>query len=337
MEKTLFEYKPIRIVLSGLWIIGLLILFFFPQISHSVLSIKVSEQQSNKIADLFLLLAIASSWNLFSGLSGSIDFGHTVYFGLGAYFTAIAVASFEYPWLIAIGLAILCSSFCALLVGTVILPLRGGYFSVATLAILLVTRVLVGTLRSVTGGNSGIVVSPTFNPDIYYWGAAGTLAVILITIYRLRQTEIRVILTAIRTNDQVAAVRGIPVLQYKLFVYVLSAAFSGLVGSTWFYRHTFVQPDSVFVETDSFELIVISVVGGTGTFIGPLVGGLMVHMLSTTFSTEWQFILESIVLILTILYLPGGLSRLLLRQNTDISWLQLLKAERKGNGFEQRR
>ena len=337
MEKTQFKYKPDRIILPGLGIIGLLILFFFPQISHSVFPINLSGQQSNRLADLFLLLTIASSWNLFSGLTGSIDFGHTVYFGLGAYFTAIAVASFEYPWLIGIGLAILCSGFCALLIGTVILPLRGGYFSVATLAILLVTRVLVITLRSVTGGNSGIVVSPTFNPDIYYWGAAGTLIVTLTITYRLRQTEIRVILTAIRTNDRLAAVRGIPVIRYKLFIYVLSAAFSSLVGSMWFYRHTFVQPDSVFVETDTFELIVICVVGGTGTFTGPLVGGVMLHILSTTFSTEWKFILESIVLILTILYLPGGLSRFLLRQNTDINWLQLLKAERHGHGFDQGR
>ncbi|MCI0709551.1 MAG: branched-chain amino acid ABC transporter permease [Chloroflexi bacterium] len=331
MRKTLFKHKAIRIVLVILGFAGLLILFWFPQINQNMNLIDISEQRSNEIADLYLLLVLASSWNLFSGMTGSLDFGHTVYFGLGAYFTAIAIVSLEYPWLLAAGLAILCTILCAIIVGTAILPLRGGYFSIATLAILFVTRVLVTTIRSITGGNSGLVATPAFDPQIYYWAAFGTLIVIVVAIYGLRLTEIREILAAIRTNDLIASVRGIPVLQYKLFIYVLSAAFSSLVGSIWFYRHTFVQPNSVFVETDSFELIVICVVGGTGTFVGPLVGGLMLYMLSTMFSTEWKLILESVALILAILYLPGGISRLLLQQNTDIDWLQLIKLERHKN------
>src|SRR5690606_26377056 len=125
-----------------------------------------------------LFLCLLSTWNFFSGSTARIDLGHTVYFGLGAYIQAILVLRLGMPFVLALIVTACFGGFMAAILGRILLSLRGGYFSIATLVLLVGMRLLAGTLRPITNGGLGLVVPFNYHVNSYYYAALALLVVI---------------------------------------------------------------------------------------------------------------------------------------------------------------
>lgn len=291
----------------GARLIVLTVLVILPQLYTADNENLNRVQVLNSLADFLLLLTLASSWNLFSGSTGLIDLGHTVFLGLGAYSVAVVMYHFIVPFPAAVIWTAVIGLVYALGVGAILVRLRGGYFAIATFALLVLVRGLVALARPVTGGGIGLVVPLAYNATLYYYAALFCLIVVLAIIFLIHRSALRMLLGAIRQDSAAASVRGIPVRNYWLLTYVIAGICSTVVGSIWFYRHNAIDPASVFIEVQSFELVVIVFVGGLGTIYGPIIGGLLIYVAFGGLSAEWRFIIEGIVLLIVIAYVPSGI------------------------------
>jgi branched-chain amino acid transport system permease protein len=261
----------------------------------------------NNLADMLLFLALVSSWNFFSGATGHFDLGHTVYFGLGAYIVAILNLDLAIPFALAVLIASVLSASMALLVGRFLLSLRGAFFSIASLVLLIGSRNFALAAGSLTGGGRGLVLSLDYQASDYYYAAFGFLIVLCMAIYMLQKSELKLMLSAIRQDETAAALRGIPVIQLQLFIYVLASLSVATVGGVWLYRHSAIDPSAVFSESQSFALLIAAFVGGINRIEGSLIGGLLFYLTLGQFPEEWRFILGAALLILMLARFPNGI------------------------------
>lgn len=269
----------------------------------------------NNLADMLLFLALVCNWNFFSGATGHFDLGHTVYFGLGAYIVAILNLELKVPFVFAVLIASGLSGAFALLFGRLLLSLRGAFFSIASLVLLIGSRNFAMAAGSLTGGGRGLVVSLDYQASHYYYAALGFLIALSIAIYMLYRSELRLVLSAIRQNAAASALRGIPVIQFQLFIYVLASFATAVVGGIWLYRHSAIDPNAVFSESQSFALLIAAFLGGINTVQGSLLGGLLFYLTLGQLPEEWRFILGGALLILILARFPNGI--LSLRKQND--------------------
>lgn len=289
--------------------LGVLLLASLPFLLVYIPLIAVPNRSLNDLADLFVFLALASSWHWYNGQMRCIDLGHTVFWGIGAYCTAIAMTQLAaFPLAVLVG--VICASLYAGFIGLIILRFQRAYFSIATLAILFATRLLVSASKAITGGGTGLTLNMDYDLRTYYYSSLMLLLFIISVSTILNRTRLRIILTAISHDETLAMVRGIPVLRYKLATYVLSALWTSLAGSIYLYRHSVIIPDTVFSELQSFQVVFANILGGTQVIVGPLIGGLLDYGLLARYPPTWHFISSSILLMLVLLYLPNGITAL---------------------------
>jgi len=238
--------------------------------------------------------ALGQAFNIFLGMTGYVDFGYVAFLGVGTYGMAIGItrfASFEGLGIgiIAIGflLALAMATLLSLAVGAVALRLRGAYFAIATIGVNEGFRYLIEGAR-IWNGSEGIIFMAdmnqafgremasalsTFWADVMVFIIAALAAVV--TIYYMR-SKIGYALTAIREDEDAAKVMGINVTKYKIIAFITSASFAGLIGaSSWAIKTPYVFPPEVFEIHYTIEAIIIVLLGGAGTLLGPVVGGLI--------------------------------------------------------------
>lgn len=280
------------------------------------------------IATNALTLAIlALSWDILVR-TGQLSLAHAAFYGAGAYATAILARFTETPLWLGIPLGGLVAVVLALVLGSVTLRLHGIYFAIATLAFAEVLRAVVHhSPTAIAGGAAGINVPALFRPQFipgqmerwevafsrnesYFLVYAGILLLALAISIYVQRSRLRAAFTALRTNEQVAAVMGVRPARYKLLAFVLSSFLVGLLGAVEAHRIGSVNPHETFHVTTTVLALVTPIFGGLYTTLGPVLGaGVLAGLeetLKRTFATGY-LIGYGAMLVLAILFMPRGL------------------------------
>jgi branched-chain amino acid transport system permease protein len=273
--------------------------------------------------DVMLLTGAAVAWNIFSGYTGYISLGHATYYGLGAYVLALMCQDWHisggYGPFLLLPLAGLVAGAFAIPLGWIALHAQRYTFMVITIAIFFIFQLLAYNLHGLTGGSEGIFLpipdwsSDLFNLPFYFVASAFLLLVTLISWW-IRYSKYGLALLAIRDDEDRTRGLGVRTGRYKLGAYVLSAALIGMVGALAIYFIGFTNPSTAFDQGFDLTVVVISFLGGVGTLIGPIVGGLLLVPIQTYLTqqfgigaTGFEHILFGGFLLVVILLLPEGI------------------------------
>ncbi len=267
---------------------------------------------------LFMWVTLAQSWNLISGLTGYVSFGHVAFFGTGAYTAAILIASHGWHW----GTASLAGGVAAILLALVIgypcLRLKGPYFAIAMLGLNEVMRVAVSYFQRFTGGSLGLSL-PTFYTSIPIYYAMGlAAAVVTVAAYGIITSRFGLRLMTIRDDEVAAEAAGIDTPRYKLYAFLLSAFGPGVVGGLFARDLGYIEPIAVFPLATTITMIVMVLFGGKGTVWGPVLGAVSLFVVQelvwVRFLYLHQFVFGAII-VLVVLFMPRGILGALQRQH----------------------
>ena len=297
----------------------------------AVLPLVSSDSRLFTMTQMFMAITIASSWNLTGGFTGYVDFGHVVFFGIGAYGTGIVMNKWHWPFLPALLLGAVAAAVFAVLVGSATLRLRGPYFSIAMLGTYGAMREIVRVWKPVTGGGSGLSLPLVHNRPIFYYVTLVLLVVFLAAIWWMRRTQYGASLVAIREDEIGAEMRGINTTVTKASIFTMAGFVTGIVGGLWAYQNTFISPTIVFVEGTTIDAVMMSMLGGLGTVAGPVIGGALIFWLRDVVWArflDYHLMVQGAVLILVVLYFPEGIVGRLSRRRGAVSLAHLWRRRR---------
>jgi branched-chain amino acid transport system permease protein len=271
---------------------------------------------------VIMLAVLAGAWNLIGGYAGYPSFGNAAFFGLGAYGAAVPMVKLGVPFPAGLLIGGLVSSALAVLVGLPVLRLRGHYFAIATLGVLGVTQQLVIIADRVTGGGEGLTLPlsglslENFNELIYLLMLAILCALLGFTWWMSRN-RLGYGLVAIRENEVAARVLGVNATLYKVIAFGMSGFFTGLAGATYAYWLSSLDPSVAFDYTYNVLLVVMAFFGGAGTVLGPLVGALILGVVSEWLRgvlVQYHLLVFGVVIVLTVIFAPRGILDLIGRR-----------------------
>jgi branched-chain amino acid transport system permease protein len=297
----------------GRWSLGLLLVFLLVLPLPRFIapdSSPVTNSLLFSLTQMLMLVTLASNWNLFSGFTGYVDFGHVVFFGLGAYSTGILMSKAGWPFLPTLIVAAVVAATFAVLIGRVTLHLKGPYFSIAMLGTSVAVREIVRIPESFTGGGPGLTLPPYLNRPLFYYISLAQAIIVIALIWWIRHTEFGMTLLAIREDEVGAEMRGINTTLHKITAFSLAAFSTGIVGASWAYQNTFINPSIVFLDSRTVEIAMMTMLGGLGTVAGPVIGTVIVYWLrDVVWANLLQFhlIAEGILLIIIVLFVPEGI------------------------------
>lgn len=245
------------------------------------------------LALLFMWSTLAASYNLMLGYTGYLSFGHSAFFGLGAYTAAILLRDYGLSPILTMTFSGLLSMGLAVIVGISTLRLRSAYFTIGTFVLSLALASVVSNLEIFGSGGSISLLSP-FSPrefkTIIYITSLAILVVCTLTIYRVVKSRHGFALTCIRENEQAAQAFGINTRFYRVAALAISSFFPALVGAIYAYNVSFISPESVFSVSNDVMMCLSVLLGGAGTLIGPILGAsvlqLMLMVLAIVFRAE---------------------------------------------------
>ena len=275
--------------------------------------------------EILIMGLFATSFNLLFGYCGLLSFGHAAFFGVGAYAAALLLQDrqWDFVWILLAAPAI--AGLAALLIGWFCVRLNEVYFSMLTLAFGMMVFAVAHQWRSVTGGSDGLVGFPLTplglglgitlgDPYHFYYLTLFVVAVSLFFIYWITISPFGLLLRAMRDNAERVSFTGIPVYRYRLYGFILSGIFSGLAGALFATFSRIAAPGMVH-WTQSAQPVLMTILGGSQFFFGPLIGSavfLGLRTLITSYTSEWMIYLGGILLVM-VLFLPNGLLGLLER------------------------
>lgn len=273
---------------------------------------------------VFLYVVLAANLNLLLGYTGYVNFGHIVFFGVGGYIGLFLITALGMHLIPAAGIAGLVTAAAAYLLGRAVLHLRGAYFAIATIGVNEAVRALAGNLDFL-GGASGMFLNFSVYRD--YGGPAGALnmayllvatlaAVSLALGWVVKRSKFGLALLAIRENEDAALGLGIDAQQMKSRVYATSAFLPAMAGAAFFFKNGNVVPDTAFSLGTSIESIVMVMLGGFGSPVGPAVGALIYERIRGTLLTSALFrdlhiVIAGALLLVIVLFATRGVVGLL--------------------------
>jgi len=281
---------------------------------------------------VLMTIALASSWNLLSGFGGYTSFGHAGFFGLGAYVSGLLIFYEKTTWIPATIIAGLFTTLVALIIGYPTLRLRGPYFAITMLGLTELARIIITAWEDLTRGGNGVFLpivrirppdesgslwnqfqSLVSNNQNYY--AMLLLAVVAVIVaYAVGTSRFGLELLAIRDDELAARSMGIATTKVKMLAFALSAFFPGVAGAIYARQVGFIDPPFVFAIIWSIRAIATAILGGQGTILGPIVGAVLLTLVSErvweTDPNLYQVIFGGLI-VLVVLFLPGGLVALL--------------------------
>lgn len=260
-------------------------------------------------------IGMAGCWNLTSGYTGYVDFGPVVYFGLGSYTTAIAMTKYGCSFFISAVLSGIVPALVAFPIGASALRLRGAYFAIATFAFAEVMKQAALEFDrafkvSFFEGSHGITlpISGMGNTFFFYCMFAVTSLVVLAHCI-IETSKFGYGLKAIHEAESAAETVGVNTTAIKLRAYMTSAFFLGMLGGIEAYWITYITPGDVFSVHKTVQMVIMTLLGGMGTLLGPIVGASFLTLLADVLGTafvEYYLIMVGVIIIATILVMPAG-------------------------------
>ncbi len=259
---------------------------------------------------------LASSWDLISGYTGQVSLGHALFFGGGAYISAFLTMWYNVPQLLCPLIAGVCMAAFSLIVGIPCLRLSGPYLAITTLAFSQAVRSIVIAFPDVTRGDEGMPIAALVLGTIpNYYIALILMFVFVNIIHLIANYFFRIPFTAIRENETAAKASGINVTKYRLLSFTLSAFFSGIAGSFYAYYMMAITPEGLSIDT-SFMPLTMTIVGGMGTIVGPVIGAYILVFLTEmlrVFIYRIRILIYASLTVIFIMLMPGGILKVLSR------------------------
>jgi branched-chain amino acid transport system permease protein len=258
---------------------------------------------------------LAVSWAMFSGATNYLSLATAAFFGLGAYVTAWGVASLPWP-VVVVGGGLVASAFAAL-VGGAILHLRGAYFAVLTFGLGELVRHAITYFEKSHFRTVGRVLTVTPDATTVYFTVLGVTAAAVIACALVRGSRFGLALAGIGADEERAQTLGVATRRVKIAGFALSAFFAGALGASVAVRWTYIDPPAVFNPFIGFQTVLIAMIGGASTLVGPLVSAVLFSLLTEFLRLRFPYaylIVLGTLLIALVLYLPGGLASLLARR-----------------------
>lgn len=267
---------------------------------------------------IFFWIALATSWNILGGYANYLSFGHAAFFGAGVYTTATLSARFGIPFLWTLPVAAVVSALLAAAVGAVVFrlhSLRGELFALLTMAVAFIVGTII--INTPIDGGAGVYLLSVKVPElggsqttsIYMLGLL--LAILaIVASYVIAHSRLGLGLFAIHDDEDVAEVKGVPTFRYKMIAFTIGSAIAGMVGGVHALYVGYVTVNETFSITVPLYVVLMSVLGGTRHWLGPVIGaGLIASSLYAFTSGDQAMIGRAVVaaaLILAILILPDG-------------------------------
>ena len=268
-----------------------------------------------------MYVALSSSWGLFCGSTRYMSLATSAFFGVGAYTSAVFLGQLSWAESIALGAAL--SAVVAVVMGLAVLHLRGTYFAVLTFGMTELIMYAVIYFEKRFSGTVGRVLTVVPENDVIYLTVLLLAVLAVLASIVLRRSRFGLALMGIGADEQRAQTLGVNTRLIKTAGFALTAAFGGAVGAAMAVRWTYIDPHTVFNPFIGFQTVLIALIGGAVTLWGPLIAAIVFSVLAETLRLQFpQIYMMSLglLLILCVLYLPGGLASL--RGSTFTDWWQ---------------
>jgi branched-chain amino acid transport system permease protein len=265
---------------------------------------------------VLVFVTLATAWNILGGYAGYVNFGTPAFFGLGAYTAAVLFKAFALPLVFQIFAAAAMSGLLGLAAGVLTLRLRGIFFAIATIALVVIMETLFINWRF-AGGATGLQLlrPPPMPPFESYikmlFVVAVAIAVVAVAVARwIEQSWIGRGLRAIRDSEEAAECTGVPTLRLKLFACTVSGALMGTAGACMPMYLSFIEPASTFNLNYAIGALASPMIGGTAHYLGPVIGALILSTLqqvvSVTISSEMNVLVVGVLLVFFVVAAPEG-------------------------------
>lgn len=265
---------------------------------------------------------LAASWNLLAGFTGRFSLAHQAFAAIGAYTSGMLSYYFATPLWLTIPAGVFAAAAFGYLLGRMVLKMRAIYLAIATWAFAETIHILLTAAYTITRGELGLTVPPLFadiNPRSYLYVFTALTILCALVMYAIVRSPIGYFMRAIRDDELRAESLGVDTTRIKVFVFTVSSAFAGLAGA--FYGHYVVVLSPQIADfSEMAKLIVMVVVGGFGSFAGPLVGAAPIQILNSYLAKygEWDMVILAVIVIVFMRGHMGGLADL-----TRIGWRRL--------------
>ena len=266
------------------------------------------------LSTVFMVAVVAQGINLMAGYTGYAAFGNIVFFGIGGYATAVLMVKADWAFGPAALAGTLMCTLLALLVGPLLLRLRGHYFAIATLGLNEAMQEVVANATRLTGGGMGLSLplppgGPGANALRFYYLLLAAMLIATWITWEFSRRQIGLGCQAIRDNEAKAEASGIHTTRYKTVAWMLSATMTGAVGAIQAWWITYIDPPSMFDMALAVKAFVIMLLGGAGTVLGPIAGAFFIELMANlTWSRllNWHMGAMGLIIIAAILLFPDG-------------------------------
>jgi branched-chain amino acid transport system permease protein len=306
-------FSPVRL-LVGLVILAALVAFPW---------IETSPYPQHILILLFLAVIMGEAWNVLGGYTGQYSVGHAAYFGVGAYATLILMQFKGIPPWWGVWAAVVLAVIVALVIGSITFRLRGPYFVLASIAIAEILRLIALNWKEGTNGAEGILVvdipalklGDTVITDFlskvpFYYVGLGLAIITIVVNWAVQHSKLGYYFQAIREDQDAAHSIGIHLAFWKNVALVISAFFTAWAGAFYALYTGFIDPNNTLTVETSVQMVLICIIGGIGTILGPVVGALVVVPLSELLRAsvgQVHALIYGVLVVLVILFMPDGI------------------------------
>lgn len=284
------------------------------------------------ITTIFMYAVIAQGMNLMSGYMGYLPFGNAMFFGIGAYVTAIGMSK-GLPFLLVVPIAAITAILFSILLGLPVLRLRGHYFAIATIGMSGAILSIVQNATEITGGAMGTTLpiidkAPGVVYNYFYLAMLALMVISSLSLHFIIKSKFGFGIRSIKANEEAANSMGINTTYHKVIAWAISALFTSIAGALYAYWMSFIGPDEVFDVMIAVNTIVIMLIGGAGSILGPIIGAFIIELLA---EVAWSAFLEyhlavlGIIIIVIVIFVPKGM----VGSISDFTKKRKLRAEKK--------
>lgn len=270
----------------------------------------------NLLSEILILAVFALSLNILVGFTGLVSLGHAAFFGVGAYTAGLVAQNISSNLFVSIGLAILLSAIVAAVVGAFCMKVSGFYFLMLTLAFSQMIYSFIYQSTSLTGGSNGLSGIPRVTLGGFQFSNTVYVFYLVLVVFFLIYAGLRVlvsspfgqVLIGIRENETRVKSMGYNTNLYKYTAFVIAGALGGLAGSLYTYFNGFIAPSDVY-WTMSGAVLIMVLIGGAGTILGPVLGATLIVTLETLVSsyTDLWMLIVGAVFIIFVIFFPKGI------------------------------
>ena len=271
---------------------------------------------------LLIFLVLACSWNWIGGYAGYTHFGQVGFFGIGAYVGSLLNFHYGMPWHLAALVAAVAGAVVALPLGGAMLRLKGPFFAIGMFGLARVLEAFALGFDSITGGGTGIYLTPVSDLRPIYGAVAAVAFIMLLLTWKLDNSRLGLKLLAIREDEGAAESLGIPTTRLKIGTFVASAIAPAAMGSIYAVYLGFIDPPTAFASNMELTTIAMVLLGGMGTVLGPLAGALVLSIVNEVLWANYPQVYLAcvgVIVLLAVLFMPRGIVSL----GTKSGWLKI--------------